>query len=644
MKKLFFTLIALCASVSINAQSIKSIKINSQDKQQKYIAISEIDSITYNVDKQLQTLWSDGYDTSFSLTDIESVSFESNEIKYSYVENFVDSLNAIFSNEGYAAVFGGFDIPTSADVTSTERAIYVTKADLHAGTIDESDATLVVVDSTDVPTQIISKNGIMRLSVLENGHFCCLYKLNRQDEWTEIEDIDLDAAQARSRFAPQRSMATGGVSNFTIASVLKALSIVGSLKGCLQSAYNNNFNDLYSNGLGFFGNYIENDEVSVGAGLISAGLTKSLGSGILSILQYTGEKIADGPIKYLGPVRLAIEDVGQSSRKACSITYTVTGLHEYGMANSWLYFELYKGQKRIDTIYLPSENGTATKTINNLEPGQYGVVLHIKTKKYHWEYTTYPTVNFTIFDLGLDRYEIEDNPSYSNGTVNFKMNVFLKGSDEGLGDIQQFGYYTRYSNSIPDYKQVSHLSTIFESTPLTYELPIEREGFFEENRNYSTFEAKATGYYIGAYVVLKNGNIVTIDEKEIEGLIYKQKPSIRYTSAAITSVAETNRKTDDDGNTIIYYTTSTKYGWEDKGSFWMDSAYRKSSDGGQGQPFSPSDGTGTVNYTWSYSSNSFKSKELWYEIRLTNGQTMTSSNKIRFSGYPANPSVSVVGN
>lgn len=646
MKKFVFALLTLCFTIGISAQSIKSIRINGQEQQQKYISISEIDSITHDVSNQLQTFWSDGYATSFSLSDIESVSFEDREVKYSYVENYIDSLDAIFSDEGYAAVFGGFEIPTSVDVTSLERAIYVTKVDLHAGTIDETDATLVVVDSTDVPTQIISKKGIMRLSQLENGHLCCLYKLDGQEEWTEIDEIDFDLSQAAPKSTRRRSLATGGVSNFTIASVLKALSIVNSLKGCFQSAYNNNLNDLYSNGLGFFGNYMENDEVSVGAGLVSAGLTKSLGSGLLSILQYAGEKIADGPIKYLGPVRLAIEDVGQTSRKACSITYSVTGLHEYGMANSWLYFELYKGQRRIDTIYLPSENGTVTKTIENLEPGQYGVVLHIKTKKYHWEYTTYPEVKFTIFDLGLDRYEIEDNPSYSNGTVNFKMNVYLKGSDEGLGDIQQFGYYTRYSNSIPDYKQVSHLSTIFESTPLTYELPIEREGFFEENRNYNTFEAKATGYYIGAYVVLKNGNIVTIDEQEIEGLIYKQKPSLTFTSASMGGVSSQTYQ-DDEGNEYIFYSVPYWFDFNVEGAFWIDYVqYTIYGDGwtyNGGNPIIVYDGPYSYESSMGYDEGSNLNTVDFYTITLTNGSTMRSSNSMIFGGADANPTISVGG-
>lgn len=69
--------------------------------------------------------------------------------------------------------------------------------------------------------------------------------------------------------------------------------------------------------------------------------------------------------------------------------------------------------------------------------------------------------------------------------------------------MEQFGFYTRFANGTPDYRPVDELSSIFESTPLTYELNIEKERFFEENKDYSKFEAVATGYYIGAYVVKK---------------------------------------------------------------------------------------------------------------------------------------------
>lgn len=566
--------------------------------------------------------------------DVEKVDKSPKDWNFAFYENYVDSLDAIISNKGYIALFGGIEVPISKDVSSMERAIYVTKCDLETGDINESDANLIVVDSTYFPTQIISNKGILRISKLDNGKICCLYKLTGEEDWTEIEEIDFDTTKLQYKNSSKRVLATGGVSNFTIATTLKALDIVSGIKGAIQS---NSLGECISNGLGVFGNFIPQDEASLGTGLVSAGLTNSLNSGLLSILSYTGDKIADGPIKYLGPVRLDIEDVNQTSRNTCNITYTVTGLHEYGMANSWLYFELYKGQKRIDTIYLPSVNGTMTKTIEKLESGQYGVVLHIKTKKYHWEYSTYPTVTFTIFDLGLDRYEIEENPKYNNGAVQFSMNIYLKGNSEGLKDIKQFGYYTRYSNAYPDYIQVSSLST-----PLTYTLPIEKEGFYE--KNYNTFEAKATGYYIGTYIQLKNGNIISLDEQEIQGLVYNEKPSITFTQADCkgTWVAEY-----DNNGEIEKYHTSFRFFYDVKGSFWFDTIQFNVIPNDwqyywESQTISE-DGFFFTEKTLKNGVRSSMNHTGFYKMYLHNGDTKQSTNSIIFGGSPNHPSISIGG-
>lgn len=566
--------------------------------------------------------------------DVEKVDKSPKDWNFAFYENYVDSLDAIISNKGYIALFGGIEVPISKDVSSMERAIYVTKCDLETGDINESDANLIVVDSTYFPTQIISNKGILRISKLDNGKICCLYKLTGEEDWTEIEEIDFDTTKLQYKKSSKRVLATGGVSNFTIATTLKALDIVSGIKGAIQS---NSLGECISNGLGVFGNFIPQDEASLGTGLVSAGLTNSLNSGLLSILSYTGDKIADGPIKYLGPVRLDIEDVNQTSRNTCNITYTVTGLHEYGMANSWLYFELYKGQKRIDTIYLPSVNGTMTKTIEKIESGQYGVVLHIKTKKYHWEYSTYPTVTFTIFDLGLDRYEIEENPKYNNGAVQFSMNIYLKGNSEGLKDIKQFGYYTRYSNAYPDYIQVSSLST-----PLTYTLPIEKEGFYE--KNYNTFEAKATGYYIGTYIQLKNGNIISLDEQEIQGLVYNEKPSITFIHADCkgTWVAEY----DNNGEFEIYHTLFS-YFYDVKGSFWFDTIqFNVIPNDWQyywGSQTISEDGFFFTDKTLKNGVRSSMSHTGFYKMYLHNGDTKQSTNSIIFGGSPNHPSISIGG-
>lgn len=559
--------------------------------------------------------------------------------EFAYAENYVDSLNAIFSDEGYVALFGGTEMQLNSDVEKFERTIYVAKADFETGIIDEEHSTLIVVDSTYMPIQISSKNCIIRFSAFENGNFSCLVNYGDETEWAEYDGFNLGSLNTFNKTST-RSLATGGVSDFTIANALKALDFINGLKGCFQST---SMKECISEGVGVFSNFIPNDEASVTGGLISAGLTKSLSSGLLSILSYAGDKIADGPLKYLGPVKLSIESVEQIDAQSCKIGYMVDGLHEYGMANSDLYFELrnVKTGKYYPRLYLDSKNGYENAVIANLEPGEYGIILHIRTKKYNWEYTTYPEVKFNIFNLELDRYEIEDNPLYENGAVNFKMNIYLKGDEESLRDIQQFGYYIKYANVI-DYKRVKSLSSIFESTPLTYELLIPRDGFSDETTNYSTFEAKPSiDYYIGVYAVLKNGDVVHYDEETIEGLVYCKKPEIQFTSAQTrnTEVVETY----DNGD--VRYKTYYTFDCDIMGCFWIDYIQYTVSQSYVNNYWEPDYPQNDGNYTfngWAEYTNSVV-HNTYFTIYLTNGGALNSKNGLQLSCGGGSGSISITG-
>ena len=331
--------------------------------------------------------------------------------KFVYAENYVDSLNAIFSNEGYVALFGGTEICLNSNTDKLERTIYVAKADFEAGIVDEDNATLIVVDSTYMPIHISSKKCIIRFSPFENGNFSCLVKYGEEDEWTEYDGFNIETYKTTSELHT-RSLATGGVSDFTIANALKALDIINGIKGCFQAT---SMKECVSEGVGVFSNFSPNDEIGITGGLISAGLTKSLSSGLLSILSYVGDKISDGPLKYLGPVKLSIENVEQLDAQSCKIGYMVDGLHEYGMANSDLYFELrnVKTGKYYPRLYLEPKNGYDNAIIANLEPGEYGIILHIRTKKYNWEYATYPEVKFQI--INTEREKLIELYNYTKG-------------------------------------------------------------------------------------------------------------------------------------------------------------------------------------------------------------------------------------
>lgn len=566
--------------------------------------------------------------------------------KFAYAENYVDSLNAIFSNEGYVALFGGTEMNLNSNTEELERTIYVAKADFESGMVDEDNATLIVVDSTYMPIQISSKKCIIRFSPFENGNFSCLVNYGEDDDWTEYDGFNIGVLKTTSELHT-RSLATGGVSDFTIANALKALDIINGIKGCFQAT---SMKECVSEGVGVFSNFSPNDEVGITGGLISAGLTKSLSSGLLSILSYAGDKISDGPLKYLGPVRLSIENVEQLDAQSCKIGYMVDGLHEYGMANSDLYFELrnVKTGKYYPRLYLEPKNGYENAVIANLEPGEYGIILHIRTKKYNWEYTTYPEVKFSIFNLELDRYEIEDDPQYKNGVVNFKLNIFLNGNEDGFKDVQQFGYYIKYANAI-DYKEVKHLSSIFELTELTYELSIPRDGFSDETINYTTFEAKPSiDYHIGVYVVLKNGNIEHFDERAIEGLIYDTKPSCKYLDSYITGTEITSTEVDEEGEQIIHYKTMFQSQVSILGSFWIEylewqcegNGWEKTSGDNW---YIEKDGVYNTTHYSTYTNGSNLTHNVYYIMHLTNGNSRRCDNYLTVSGSETITNVSILG-
>lgn len=293
-----------------------------------------------------------------------------------------------------------------------------------------------------------------------------------------------------------------------------------------------------------------------------------------------------------------------------------------------------------EVIILPVNNGYNKKILGDMRPGAYEVDLNLISNEYPLcKYTTKPMLEFNVFDLELFKYEIEENPLYENGAVNFKMNIFLKGNEDGLKDIQQFGYYTRYANATPDYKEVS---SIFESTPLTYELSIPRDGFSDETINYTTFEAKPSiDYYIGVYVVLKNGNIVHFDEEIIEELVYCKKPEIQFTSAHAksTEVIETY----DDGD--VRYKTYYTFDCNIHGCFWIDYIQYTISQSNVNNYWDPdypqNDGDYTFNGWAEYTNSAVHNS--YFTIYLTNGSTLSSENGLQLSCGGGSGSMSVTG-
>lgn len=450
--------------------------------------------------------------------------------KFAYAENYVDSLDAIFCRDGYTALFGFRDLESYPNKQTDSRVIYVVKTDMDSGKVDLDDATVVIVDSTYFPIQIANKKTNIILTRVDDNHFSCTSYNYKSNSWEEYKNIEFDlSTYARP---DTRALSSDGYSVFNYANALQAISVTSNIGSILHPL---NVGDQLSAGIGLLGdassyvdkipilNKVLTDETGLAIGVT---LASNLAGASVALLGYLTAKVDELVVAALGRVRISIEDICQTTNNACEISYSVNGLNDDGATNSLLYIDVfsYNDSKLIRTT-LPSRNGYNIVTLKGLKHGKYGAYLGLYSTKYPIvNYRTNPLVLFGIYNLEVSKYEIEKNPLYKNGAVNFKMRVFLKGSEEGLKDSQQFGYYIKYANVI-DYRKVDYLSSIFESTPLTYDLSIPRDGFSDETINYTTFEAKPSiDYFIGVYTE-NDGKLQTYDEQKLE-LIYNEQPEI----------------------------------------------------------------------------------------------------------------------
>jgi hypothetical protein len=76
-----------------------------------------------------------------------------------------------------------------------------------------------------------------------------------------------------SRTIQEKSLSTGGFSEFTVTNVLKILDFANGLKGCLKAT---ELKDRILEGVGAFSNFIPNSEVGLLVSSSTAILTKSL--------------------------------------------------------------------------------------------------------------------------------------------------------------------------------------------------------------------------------------------------------------------------------------------------------------------------------------------------------------------------------
>ena len=471
---------------------------------------------------------------------------EEKEYQYFFEENFVDSLDAIYCDEGYIALFGFEEVEVAPGCSSEERVVYISKVENEKFMAD--DAMVIVVDSTNFPVRMATKDVNTVFSKVDESHFNCAVYTSQSGEWKEFENLSYESPM--DKHASTRALATSGYSEFGLDDALTAISLTGSLKnGCSSALKNDQLGVLEAN-LGVFGDLQQgSDELGLGIGLATAG---GLPGALLAVGGYLSGKYDDFVVKELGKVRLAIEDLKRHDGTTCEIFFSISGLNENGLKNSETGIIVSNVDAMFYTDFLKSANYEDSRVMK-LPTGRYTVEVYIQSTRYRFiEYRVMYT--FSMFKLSVDHYNIAPDADFSDGKVHFDVEVFLSGDSEELNKwIQngvEFGYYIHYANAF-DYKKVTNFSTIFTSTPLTYDLNIEREGFFEENIDYTSFKARTVDYHIGAYAVI-DGNIQTYGEQDME-LVYDEQPVV-HTGEAV-SVENTEATVECEFEDCLFWTT-----------------------------------------------------------------------------------------
>lgn len=131
-------------------------------------------------------------------------------------------------------------------------------------------------------------------------------------------------------------------------------------------------------------------------------------------------------------------------------------------------------------------------------------------------------------------------------------------------------------------------------------------------------------------------------------LIYDEEPSITYQSAEILGVNGEPQYDGDGSYLFTWYTTQFKYVIKIAGGYWIDNIQPMVYDNGSwsyngGKARVPGDGQFSVTTSMNYDNTSNMNWSTGYNITLTDGTTMYSSNTLQIGGTPESPTISVGG-
>lgn len=495
---------------------------------------------------------------------------------------------------------------------------------------------------------VVNVDSLNRItSIMMDGWMCNFY--NYTETTCDIAFIHGDGTYecvkgVASRNGKTRSMSgedaideTWKIINGVKSSLELALSVCEKPKS-LQTAFNA-FDEISGKSSG---------SVSFATNSASMGLKDQLMDGKSDLFSLCSSCIENGRAvtdslteKLIGNWELELIDAVQTDINTAEINFGVSGLKDspsLELNGCIRYMNATNGDA--NTIPFKVENDTYKLS---LPLDSYGNFVGSVSMNAELGFFKRIEFKFDAFDIRIKSVTVEENPIHRNDTVNFSLSVCLEGSSEGLDDIQQFGYYTRHADTAPDYKQVEDVSSISQSAPLTYTLSIERKGFPDENIDYTIYEARTNrDYHIGTYVVLKNGNIVHLDEESIDGLVYKTPPSIEFANVEITETEIVDRY----ANGTYKYNTYYKCTLEVKGTFWFTEAILIGSDKRvtletEVKSFYKDSSITFNGKFWYHSTNTPTDVYYYFQLSIHDGNTINSNNSYVFNYNYQNPVLSI---
>ena len=220
---------------------------------------------------------------------------------------------------------------------------------------------------------------------------------------------------------------------------------------------------------------------------------------------------------------------------------------------------------------------------------------------------------------------------YNGNTYTFKYNCSVTATLTDATDVKDWGYC--YVDPNGDYVLIS--------------LKDKGTSYTDDRYAYCRNEPEASVILYG-YVWYNGEDNPQYAEGWEYPLVYDEEPSITYQSAEILDVNGEPQYDGDGSYLFTWYTARFKYVIKITGGYWIDNIQPMVYDNGSwsyngGKARVPGDGLYSVTTSMNYDNTSNMNWSTGYNITLTDGSTMYSSNTLQIGGTPESPTISVGG-